>query len=234
MLCGLPGLSIVVISAPVCGVGDDPFRRAELRRVERLAVGRERDAIGAAAFVALLPHQLVGQQVVGRDAPAGRHVQPRRRRVRGDALDRFLRRHRTAVRGRRQRQRVGSGNALDELVPVIDVEDQDAGAAVVQVVAAADTRQRGVEEALRALGPGLPGRNQTCRADERDAGESNSHEILPAPRIVSRSADKTPATRRPAPMAGSAVPGPRVGRTRRKVIFGSMTSRASASTGLTE
>src|SRR5262249_2416560 len=41
--------------------------------------------------------------------------------------------------------------AFDELVSVIDVEHQDPGAAVLQVVAAADTWQRGVEEFLPLL-----------------------------------------------------------------------------------
>ena len=98
MLCGLPGLSIVVMQRAGRGVGDDPFRRAELRRVERRAVGRQRDAIGAALLVALLPDELVGQEIVGGDAAAGRDIQPRGLGVRGDPLDRFLRRHRPPVR----------------------------------------------------------------------------------------------------------------------------------------
>ena len=152
MLCGLPGLSIVVISAPVAASATTHFGAPSSGAYSVVPSGESAMRSVPRLFVALFPDELVGEQIVGGDAAAGGHVEPGGAGVRGDALDRFLRRHadgRSVDGG--SGSAVGIAHALDELVPVIDVEDQDAGAAVAQVVAAADTRQRRVEEALRLL-----------------------------------------------------------------------------------
>src|SRR4051812_11889184 len=63
--------------------------------------------------------------------------------MRGDAFDGFL----PAVVRHRPLQR----NTANELVAVVDVEDDDAGAAVFQVVTATDAWQRRVQETLPLL-----------------------------------------------------------------------------------
>ena len=165
------------------GVRDDPFRRAEHRRVQRLPSGDSAMRSVPRAIVTLFPDQLVGEQVVRGDAPAGRHIEPGRLGVRGDALDRLLSRARpprplAAAGGRRRRplQR----DALDELVAVIDVEDEDAGAAVIEVVAAADARQCRVQKTLSLLGLRMRGDDRG-----RKHGCCSSHECANPHRDIS-------------------------------------------------
>jgi hypothetical protein len=57
-------------------------------------------------------------------------------------------------------------NAFHELVTVVDVEDHDAGAAVVHVVAATDARQRRINESLNLLGVRM--RRQDCGCEYRN------------------------------------------------------------------
>ena len=124
------------------------MRPLERRHVQQAAVRRNRQAI-ASAFVLAVPESFFALQVE-RDQPLRRgEVQPAGLPAGGDPFDRFL----PSVVGHRALQR----NALDEFVTAIDVEDEDAGAAVFQIVAAADSWQRGVQEAMTARDRDLEG-----------------------------------------------------------------------------
>ena len=126
-------VSIVAITFAGRGVDDVPGVLLERRHVEHLAVGRDRHAV-AALRQFLLPERLLGHQIdaverFGRGEVELASVAA----LATDALD---------VVAASSRLLAVGGDALDELVPVVDVEDQDAGAAELQVVADAGARRR--------------------------------------------------------------------------------------------
>jgi len=175
VLCGLPGLSTDVMSAPVAASATIHFgARAAGRAYSVFPSGESAIRIGAAPFVALLPHEIVGVQIVGGQTAARRDVEPGRLRVRRDALIAscpFPRPRPVAAGSGGGTGAPCSGTRLTNLCPVIDVEDENAGAAVAHVVAAADARQRRVQEALRPAAPALASREWPPRQGSGRTGK---------------------------------------------------------------
>ena len=106
-------------------VDNRPERPFELGHVEEFAIGRNRHAI-ASAFVGLVPKLLAGDGVEGHHLVQTGDVHLAGLRAGSDALHVF----RLLAGGH-----IPGGKALDELVSVIDVENQDTGATVLLVVA---------------------------------------------------------------------------------------------------
>src|SRR6185369_16445423 len=79
-----------------------------------------------AAFVRLFPEHLFRNQVQSGQGAGCTHVKPLGSSVGADAL--HIQRHALFVHS-------GRGNALDELMPLLDVEHEDAMTAVLEVIA---------------------------------------------------------------------------------------------------
>ena len=134
-----------------------PVRPLERGHVEQPAVGRQRQAVCAARVLAI-PHQPVGRQVEGRHTQRRRDVQPVRAGVRRDALD---------VLGRAAGGDIEGRNPPHEAVSGIDIEDEDANPAVLDVVA--DAGRGDVEEP--PLGVGAAGRRRGNPCKQQQAGD---------------------------------------------------------------
>ena len=107
------------------GINNVPVALFEGRHVNDFAVGREGEAI-ATARVRFFPENLFGFEVERGEGASSRDVKAFRGSVGGDAFD---------VEGFSIFVESREGNAFHEFVAVIDVEDDDAVAAVFEVVA---------------------------------------------------------------------------------------------------
>ena len=99
-----------------------PLRAAECRSVNRSAVGRQREAIAAMAVVGSLPDDFLGNQIERRKALDRADEQTPGLRVRCDAADAL---------GLLSFWDRPCRDALDEFVFVVDIEDEDADALIL-------------------------------------------------------------------------------------------------------
>src|SRR5262249_23496040 len=124
-----------------------PMRAFEGWYVEDLAVGRQGHAV-AAAFEGFVPDDFLRHQIDGCHAGQRAHVEPACTRVGGDSFDVF---------GLLAGWNIPGRDALDEFVSVVNVENENADAAVVDVVS--DARFGDVKQML-LFGGG--GQHQSC------------------------------------------------------------------------
>ena len=140
------------------GIDDMPVRSLERRNVERLAVWRHRQPVGA-SVVFLVPEHPIGREVDRRDALDRGHEQAAGLLAGDHAFDVFR-----LLSGHLGKRRDPS----DERVTVVHVVDDHADAAVLDVVA--DSRFRDVKEMPLAVG------SRGKRARENDRGGRDRNE----------------------------------------------------------
>ncbi len=144
-----------------------PVRPLERRHVEQCAVGRECHAI-AAAFELFLPEQPIRGQVDAAEPPDRAHIETAGPAVCRDPLD---------VLGRLAFRRRERRDAPDELVSLVDVEDQHADPAVLDVVP--DAGLGDVEEASLAARTDAVSKRQRQRRGGCRQKISSSHPHVP-------------------------------------------------------
>ena len=125
MLCAPESGVIRASSVAVVGTHHVPERALERREKDQPPVRRHRHPV-ATLIVFLFPEQLLGDQVQTHELLGRADVDPLGRGTGADALD--VERLPLGVEP-------GGRDALDELVAVVDVEDQEAVAAVLEIVA---------------------------------------------------------------------------------------------------
>jgi hypothetical protein len=141
------------------GVDDVPAVALERRQVDDLAVRGERHPV-AALLVGLFPEDPLGHEVEAGERLGRADVEPLRAGAGADSLD---------VVGLALLIEPGRGDALDELVAVVDVEDQQPVPAIFGVVA--DPRHRHVEPPLFPI----RGRRRAGERAQEDREEGQNH-----------------------------------------------------------